>query len=74
MDLQHLPESVSARYLAPGVRFVPLDGDQPAVVVAAVGRGDSAHMPTIAFLRTISKAVKACTLKPRRRRSAPPPE
>jgi hypothetical protein len=42
MDLQHLPESVADRDLAPGVRLVP---------------------PTLAFLRAISKAAKACTLE-----------
>jgi DNA-binding transcriptional LysR family regulator len=48
------PESVADRYSTPGVRFVPIDGDQPAVSTAIVTPRDSAHLPTAAFLRTVS--------------------
>ena len=48
-----LPESVADRYSTPGVRFVPIDGEQPAVATAIVTRRDSAHLPTAAFLRTV---------------------
>jgi DNA-binding transcriptional LysR family regulator len=50
------PESVADRYSPPGVRFVSIDGDQPAVPTAIVTRRDSTHLPTAAFLRTISQA------------------
>jgi DNA-binding transcriptional LysR family regulator len=52
-----LPESVADRYRAPGVRFVPIDGDQPAVETAVVTRRDTAHMPTVAFVRALSQTV-----------------
>jgi DNA-binding transcriptional LysR family regulator len=48
------PESVGHRYSTPGVRFVPIDGEQPAVPTAIVTRRDSAHVPTAAFLRTVA--------------------
>src|SRR3954469_3470891 len=50
-----LPDSVCERYAAPGVRFVPLDGDQPACATAAVTRRETAHLPTAAFLRVVSR-------------------
>jgi DNA-binding transcriptional LysR family regulator len=53
-----LPEAVAERYAAPGVRFVPLAGDQPALTAAVVSRRDSAHMPTAAFLRALSRATR----------------
>ena len=57
-----LPESVADRYSTPGVRFVSIDGEQPAVATAIVTRRDSAHLPTAAFLRTASKAQMRRTL------------
>jgi DNA-binding transcriptional LysR family regulator len=48
-----LPESVARRYSTPGVRFVSIDGEQPAVATAIVTRRDSAHLPTAAFVRTV---------------------
>jgi DNA-binding transcriptional LysR family regulator len=50
-----LPESVADRYAAPGVRFVPLAGDQPGFATAVVTRRDSEHMPTVAFLRAVAQ-------------------
>ena len=57
-----LPESVADRYSTPGVRFVSIDGEQPAVSTAIVTRRDSAHLPTAAFLRTVSGAHVRRTL------------
>jgi DNA-binding transcriptional LysR family regulator len=57
-----LPESVADRYSTPGVRFVPIDGDRPAVSTAIVTRRDSAHLPTAAFLRAVSQAQTPRTL------------
>jgi DNA-binding transcriptional LysR family regulator len=59
-----LPDSVAERYAAPGVRFVPLGGDQPAVATAVVTRRDTAHMPTASFLRAVSRATKRPVLAP----------
>jgi DNA-binding transcriptional LysR family regulator len=56
-----LPESVAERYSTPGVRFVPLCGDQPAFATAVVTRRDTPHIPTVAFLRAISEARKPHT-------------
>jgi DNA-binding transcriptional LysR family regulator len=50
-----LPQYVAERYSAPGVRFVPLGADQPAVRTAVVTRRGTEHMPTVAFLRAVSK-------------------
>ena len=58
-----LPESVADRYSARGVRFVPIEGDQPAVAVAAVTRRDTAHLPTAAFVRALSRADAERPLK-----------
>ena len=52
-----LPQSVAERYVAPGVRFVPLVGDQPAVGAAALTRRDSTHLPTVALVRALARAV-----------------
>jgi DNA-binding transcriptional LysR family regulator len=51
-----VPEVVAERYLAPGVRFVPLEGRLPTIATAAVTRRDSTHMPTQAFLHAVCKA------------------
>jgi DNA-binding transcriptional LysR family regulator len=57
-----LPESVADRYSTPGVRFVPIDGEQPAVSTGIVTRRDSTHLPTAAFLRAIPQAHKRAIL------------
>jgi DNA-binding transcriptional LysR family regulator len=53
-EMALVPESASERYAAPGVRLVPLAGDQPAFATAVVTRRDTAHIPTAAFLRAIA--------------------
>jgi DNA-binding transcriptional LysR family regulator len=50
-----LPESVADRYSTRGVRFIPIEGDQPVVASAAVTRRDSTHLPTAAFVRALSR-------------------
>jgi DNA-binding transcriptional LysR family regulator len=50
------PQSVGERYAAAGVRFVPFDGAGPAVATAVVSRYDTEHLPTVAFLRAMSRA------------------
>jgi DNA-binding transcriptional LysR family regulator len=49
-----LPESAADRYSVPGVRFVALADKQPTFATAVVTRRDTEHMPTVAFLRTVS--------------------
>lgn len=60
-----LPESVSERYAAPGVKFVPLDAAAATFAAAVLTRRDSEHMPTVAFLRMVA------ALTSRREGSAP---
>jgi DNA-binding transcriptional LysR family regulator len=57
-EMALLPECVTERYAAPGVRFVPLAGDTPAFATAVVTRRDSAHLPTAAFLRAVANAER----------------
>ena len=59
-----LPKSVAHRYCAPGVRFVPIDGDQPAVATAVLTRRDSAHLPTAAFVQAVAQAHPQATRPP----------
>jgi DNA-binding transcriptional LysR family regulator len=51
-----LPECVSERYAAAGVRFVPVDGGSPVLATAVVSRRDTEHIPTVAFLRAVAQA------------------
>jgi DNA-binding transcriptional LysR family regulator len=50
-----LPESAADRYAARGVRFVPIEGDQPVVATAALTRRESTHLPTAALVRALSR-------------------
>jgi DNA-binding transcriptional LysR family regulator len=52
-----LPECVGERYADAGVRFVPLNGDSPALATGIVSRRNTEHLPTVAFLRAASRAV-----------------
>jgi DNA-binding transcriptional LysR family regulator len=51
-----LPESVATRYCAPGVRFVPVAGDDFAVATAVVTRRETTHTATAALLRATTQA------------------
>jgi DNA-binding transcriptional LysR family regulator len=53
-----LPESAAERYVAPGVRFVPLEGVAPAFESAVVSDRDSTNLATAAFLRTLGLAER----------------
>jgi DNA-binding transcriptional LysR family regulator len=57
-DVALLPESVSARYTAPGVRFLPLDGLQPAIATGVVTRHDLDHRPTTTFLKALARTAR----------------
>jgi DNA-binding transcriptional LysR family regulator len=54
-----LPDSAAERYLAPGVRFVPLAAPRPEVATAIVTRRHTTHLPTAAFLRAVSDTDQA---------------
>jgi DNA-binding transcriptional LysR family regulator len=52
-----LPECVGERYADAGVRFVPLNGDSPALATGIVSRRNTEHLPTVALLRAASRTV-----------------
>jgi DNA-binding transcriptional LysR family regulator len=52
-----LPESVAERYADAGVRFVPLNGDSPALATGIVSPRNTEHLPTVALLRAMSRTV-----------------
>jgi DNA-binding transcriptional LysR family regulator len=60
-----VPESVSERYAPPGVHFVPLAGDQPALATAVVTLPDRVRMPTVALLRALASQNLRETTTPR---------
>jgi DNA-binding transcriptional LysR family regulator len=51
-----LPESVTDRYAAPGIRFVPVDAEHLRCDTAVVSRARAGHGPTDALLRALSRA------------------
>jgi DNA-binding transcriptional LysR family regulator len=53
-----LPESVTERYASPGIRFVALEGAQPAFQTAALTHADVESLATVAFLRALSQATR----------------
>ncbi len=53
-----LPESAAERYVAPGVRFVPLEGVAPAFESAVLTDRDSSNLATAGFLRALGRAGK----------------
>jgi DNA-binding transcriptional LysR family regulator len=54
-----LPESATAYYAAPGVRFVPIQTAAPVLETVAVTRPDADDLATAAFLRALSRAERA---------------
>jgi DNA-binding transcriptional LysR family regulator len=53
-----LPESAAERYTAPGIRFVPLEGAEPAFQTAVLTRPDTESLPTRHFLQAVSRAAR----------------
>ncbi|HEY2603013.1 MAG TPA: LysR family transcriptional regulator [Thermoleophilaceae bacterium] len=53
-----LPESVAERYLAPGVRFLPLEGARPVFSTGVLTRRESEHLPTAAFVHALSRGIR----------------
>jgi DNA-binding transcriptional LysR family regulator len=54
-----LPACVAERHCVPGIRFVPLSDEQPAFATAVITSRDTEHMPTVAFLRAVTRAEEA---------------
>lgn len=52
-----LPECVAERYADAGVRFVPLEGESPALTTGIVSPSHTEHLPTVAFLRAASRTL-----------------
>jgi DNA-binding transcriptional LysR family regulator len=52
-----LPECVAERYANAGVRFVPLQGESPALTTGIVSRPHTEHLPTVALLRAASRTL-----------------
>jgi DNA-binding transcriptional LysR family regulator len=52
-----LPEGVAERYADAGVRFVPLEGDSPALTTGMVSPRHTEHLPTVALLRAASRTL-----------------
>jgi DNA-binding transcriptional LysR family regulator len=53
-----LPECVAERYADAGVRFVPLEGESPALTTGIVSPRHTEHLPTVAFLRAASRTLE----------------
>jgi DNA-binding transcriptional LysR family regulator len=51
-----LPESAAERYVAAGVRFVPLEGVEPAFESAVLSHRDSNNLATAGFLHALDRA------------------
>ena len=52
-----LPECVADRYADAGVRFVPMEGESPALTIGIVSPRHTEHLPTVALLRAASRAL-----------------
>jgi DNA-binding transcriptional LysR family regulator len=53
-----VPDSAAERYAAPGIRFVPLEGAEPAFETAVLTRPDTDSLPTLSFLQAVSRAAR----------------
>jgi DNA-binding transcriptional LysR family regulator len=53
-----LPESIAERYVTPGVRFVRVEDPHPGFSPGVVTRHNSDHVPTVLFLRVLSRTVE----------------
>jgi DNA-binding transcriptional LysR family regulator len=54
-----LPEAVTDRFAAPGVRFVALATDEPVLRSAVLTRPDTDSLATLAFLRAIARTASS---------------
>jgi DNA-binding transcriptional LysR family regulator len=61
-----LPESVSERYAAPGVRFVKVAGARASLRMVALTHADHGSLATAAFLRALEQATTRQDAEPSR--------
>lgn len=54
-----LPEAVTHRFAAPGIRFVALETDEPVLRSAVLTHPDTDSLATLAFLRAIARTVSS---------------
>jgi DNA-binding transcriptional LysR family regulator len=54
-----LPASAADRHVAPGVRFVPLERDEPAFVSVVLTRSGTDCLATAGFVREVARAATA---------------
>jgi hypothetical protein len=54
-----LPEAVTHRFAAPGIRFVALEMDEPVLRSAVLIHPDTDSLATLAFLRAIARTVSS---------------
>ncbi len=59
-----IPESAAERYAAPGIRFVPLENDEPAFQTAVVTHPDADSLALHSFLRAVSRAERLRAVSP----------
>jgi DNA-binding transcriptional LysR family regulator len=52
-----LPEAVTERFAAPGIRFVALEGDEPVLRTAVLTHPDTDSLATLAFLRAVARTA-----------------
>jgi DNA-binding transcriptional LysR family regulator len=50
-----LPEAVTKRFASPGIRYVPLEADEPMVRAAVLTQPDTDSLAPLAFLRAIAR-------------------
>jgi DNA-binding transcriptional LysR family regulator len=53
-----VPESAAERYASPGIRFVPVESDEPAFQTAVLTRPDTDSEPTQNFLHAVTRASR----------------
>jgi DNA-binding transcriptional LysR family regulator len=52
-----LPEAVTERFAAPGIRFVALEGEEPVLRTAVLTHPDTDSLATLAFLRAVARTA-----------------
>jgi DNA-binding transcriptional LysR family regulator len=59
-----LPEAVTERFAAPGIRFVALEGEEPALRTAVLTHPDTDSLATLAFLRAVARTANTPVTRP----------
>ncbi|HEY0343015.1 MAG TPA: LysR family transcriptional regulator [Solirubrobacteraceae bacterium] len=58
-----VPESAAERYAAPGIRYVALEGAEPAFQTAVLTRPDTDNLPTLSFLQAVTRAARVRSVR-----------